>query len=74
MIHYKTFKIRRKMLAAVLAPGWRKYLDIAPDLSKVTIKPAYKPVVKAAEKLRNKKKRRKKYIKRPQFSEALLAG
>ncbi|MEI3545352.1 MAG: RNA-directed DNA polymerase [Alphaproteobacteria bacterium] len=74
MIHYKTFKIRRRLLTEVLAPGWRKYLEIAPDMSKVTIKPAYKPVAKAVNKLKNKKKRRKKFMRPLRAVDSLMGG
>lgn len=74
MIHYKTFKIRRKLLTEVLAPGWRRYLEVAPDMSKVTIKRNYKPMVKAVDKLKNKKKRRKKFMRSPQVISSLMGG
>ena len=74
MIHYKTFKIRRKLLTEVLAPGWLKYLEIAPDMSKVSIKSAYKPAQKALSKLKNKKKRRKKYMRPRRQVDSLMGG
>lgn len=74
MIHYKTYKIRRKLLTETLASGWRKYLEIAPDMSKVTIKPTYKPMSKALSKLKNKKKRRKKYMRSPKPIDSLMGG
>lgn len=74
MIHYKTFKIRRKLLTEVLSPGWRKYLEIAPDMSKVSIKQAYKPMVKAISKLKTKKKRRKKFMRSPRAVDSFMGG
>ena len=74
MIHYISFKIRRRLLTEGLAPGGRKYLEIAPDMSKATIKPAYKPVAKAVNKLKNKKKRRKKFMRPLRAVESLMGG
>ena len=65
---------RRRLLTEVLAPGWRKHLEIAPDMSKVTIKPAYKPVAKAVNKLKNKKKRRKKFMRPLRAVDSLMGG
>jgi len=74
MVHYKTFKIRKRLLSEVLADGWRKYLDIAPDVSKVTIKPAYKPASKALLKIKHKKRRRKKFMRPTGTAETLMGG
>lgn len=60
MIHYKTFKIRRKMISEYLLPAWKKYIAAAPDMSKVSLKERYKPISIKLQKLKRRKCRCRK--------------
>lgn len=55
MIHYKTFKIRRKMLECHLLPVWKKYVCAGEDFKKLVLREHYKPMPQKLKKLRRKK-------------------
>ena len=74
MIHYKTFKIRKRMLENVLDKKWLKYLKIDENMKKVEIKKFYKLNNKAIVKLKNKKKRRKKFMKPNKLIDSVMGG
>lgn len=74
MIHYKTFKIRKRMLENVLDKKWLKYLKIDENMKKVEIKKFYKLNNKAIVKLKNKKKRRKKFMKPSKLIDSVMGG
>lgn len=61
MIHYKTFKLRRKMLTENISPVWLKYISISPNMDKISIKSKYKPNEVMVDKV---KKRRRNHRKR----------
>lgn len=60
MIHYKTFKIRRKLLEEKLSSKWKKYVVIDEDMKKITPKEKYKPMTMKIAKIRRRRKYRKK--------------
>lgn len=55
MIHYKTFKIRRKMLEKYLLPIWKRYVYVGENLEKIVLKERYKPMPVKLKKLRRRK-------------------
>ena len=42
MVHYSSFKIRRRMLCENIAPAWFKVINISKDFKKIVVKPEYK--------------------------------
>ena len=57
MIHYKTFKIRQKMLNGYLLPLWHKYLTAAENAAKVSLKKIYRPLTVKIKKLKRRQYR-----------------
>lgn len=55
MIHYKTYKIRKKMLEEYLFPIWKKYIIIDENMNKVSLKKWYKPNVVKIKKLKRRR-------------------
>lgn len=60
MIHYKTFKIRKKLLEEKLSKAWKKYVVVDKDMNKITPKEKYKPMCMKIAKIRRRRKYRKK--------------
>ena len=57
MIHYKTYKIRRRLLEKELSPVWRKFVIIDENMRKLTLKEKYKPAVVKRGKIRSRRRR-----------------
>lgn len=57
MLHYRTFKIRSKILASQLIPVWQKYVTPDSSMKKIVLKDFYKPLVLKLKKLRHRKMR-----------------
>lgn len=57
MLHYRTFKIRSKILASQLIPVWQKYVTPDSSMKKIVLKDFYKPIVLKLKKLRHRKMR-----------------
>lgn len=68
MVHYKSYKIRRKMLQEKLSPKWLKYFEVDKDMNKVSVKRKYKKNIRQIAKLRSQ--RNKRYKERLQMLEA----
>lgn len=60
MVHYKSFNIRRKMLEKQWSPLWQKYINISPDMDKLSIKNKYKTNIRQVAKLRAQRRKRLK--------------
>lgn len=60
MIHYKSYNIRKKMLEKKLAPEWKKYVIIDPEMNKVSPKEKYKPQQIKIAKIKRRRRYRKK--------------
>lgn len=57
MLHYRTFKIRSKILANQLVPVWQKYVTPDSSMKKIVLKDFYKPLVLKLKSLRHRKMR-----------------
>lgn len=57
MIHYKTYKIRRRLLEKELSPLWRRFVTFDESMRKLTLKEKYKPAVAKRNKIRNRRRR-----------------
>ena len=62
MIHYKSFKIRRKMLQQKWSPLWKKYIKVSENMDKLEIKHKYKTNVRQIAKLRAQRRKRLNYL------------
>lgn len=55
--HYKTYKIRRRLLEKELSPLWRRFVTFDESMRKLTLKEKYKPAVAKRNKIRNRRRR-----------------
>ncbi len=60
MIHYSSYKIRRKMLLNNMAPAWKEVIELDDRMTKVKLKRKYKENVQQREKLRKQRHNRRR--------------
>ncbi len=71
MIHYSTYKIRRKLILEKIDPLWRECLIFDDKFAKVRLKNMYKESFKQQMKLRKQRKNRKRNAKKRKKSNVL---
>lgn len=73
MIHYSTYKIRRKMLLNDIAPEWKNVIMLDDKMAKIRLKKNYKENIMQQEKLRKQRRnRRRNHKKRQKDSQSNL--
>ena len=73
MIHYSTYKIRRKMLLNDIAPEWKNVIMLDDKMAKIRLKKNYKENIMQQEKLRKQRRnRRRNHKKRQKNSQSNL--
>ncbi len=64
MIHYSSYKLRRKMMTQNVSPEWKKVLLMDDRMNKVKLKKDYRSNIVQQEKLRKQRKNRKRNRKK----------
>lgn len=71
MIHYSTYKLRRKMLTENISPAWQKVISYDADYKKIELKKDYKSNIIEMKKIKKRVKRHERVRRR--INKELLA-